>query len=239
MNDEQRNHSCSDDPDEEWCCNLWEAASMQLSVKTLGWAEPWRRAVWVEFKKLPNSFLCGLLCPPTPHLTSFHCWFTTEWGNGPFFCLRSKKWNQSAHSEVQFDLRVLQTQSHAHVKSTWSQPFPGGLSDEVSRESGWAAGLEDVRAHTPVLRLLRLPVTSLVHKALLSGDWVPPLVKPQWLVAFVFSACRAKHRRYSNCGYVHQRTHWAFTHLYESLSIVCTASNVNTDRGQSWNKNKA
>lgn len=126
---------------------------------------------------------------------------------------------------------------------------PRGLIDEASRDWGWGPGLEDVRAHAPVLPLLRLPVTSLVHKALFSCDWVPPLVKPQWLVAVVFSACKTKHRCYSNCGRFHQRTHTdlslsslsdrtGFTHLYEMISIVWTASNINTAQGQSW-KNKA
>lgn len=114
--------------------------------------------------------------------------------------------------EVQFDLTVLVTNTlscsqspqeanrHHHVR-------PRGLIDKFSRDWGWTPRLEDVRAYAPVLPLLCLPVTSLVHKALLSSDWVPPLVKPQWLVAFVFSACKNKHRCYSNCGRFHQRTH--------------------------------
>lgn len=106
-------------------------------------------------------------------------------------------WSESVGNE--HTLQAKPTVPH-HVR-------PRGLIDEVSRDWGWAAGLEDVRAHAPVLPFLRLPVTSLVHKALLSGDWVPPLVKPQWLVTFVFSACKTKHRCYSNCGRFHQRTH--------------------------------
>lgn len=71
------------------------------------------------------------------------------------------------------------------------------LSDEVRSDPGGVPGLEDVGTHAPVLSVLRLPVTSLVHKVCLSSDWVPPLVKPQRLVAFVFSPCRRKHRCYS------------------------------------------
>lgn len=154
-------------------------------------------------------------------------WLTRESGHGPFSFPHSKNkmrvhaWRYSLIWEC-----WEQTHSRVHVKPTVSHHVrPRGLIDEVSRDWGWGPGLEDVRAHAPVLPLLRLPVTSLVHKALFSCDWVPPLVKPQWLVAFVFSACKTKHRCYSNCGRFHQRTHTdlslsslsdrtGFTHLY-------------------------
>lgn len=140
------------------------------------------------------------------------CWFTRDWRNGPFSFphsenkIRVHNWRYSLIWKCWYP-----THSHAHkVHTKPTVPHhvrPRGLIDEVSRDWGWAAGLEDVRAHAPVLPLLRLPVTSLVHEALLSGDGVPPLVKPLWLVAFVFSACKTKHRCYSNCGRFHQRTH--------------------------------
>lgn len=56
-------------------------------------------------------------------------------------------------------------------------------------------GLEYVRTHAPVLSVLRLPVAPFVHKVRLPGDGARPLVKPQRLVAFVFSTCRRERRR--------------------------------------------
>lgn len=65
-------------------------------------------------------------------------------------------------------------------------------SEQLPVRWGWCdlrgvPGLVDVGTHAPVLSLLCLPVTSLVDKVCLSSDRVPPLMEPQWLVAFIFS----------------------------------------------------
>ncbi|TNN52910.1 hypothetical protein EYF80_036848 [Liparis tanakae] len=46
-------------------------------------------------------------------------------------------------------------------------------------------------------RGMDIRLTSLVHKVCFPGDGVPPLVKPQRLVAFVFFPCGKKHSFWS------------------------------------------
>lgn len=204
---------------EQWnhSCDDW--IKLNNDAVTSGW-------LWVASMQLSFSALKLLEGVKTEEgLTSSHRCRVRGW---PLILPLQLKQNKSAHLEVQ-----LQTHSHAHKE--WGP--------EVSRESRCAPGLEDVGAHAPVLSLLRLPVTSLVHKALLSSERVPPLVKPQWLVALVFPACEAKHRCYANCGHVHHRTHtWRQFAKRSGLQVsIWEASNsvycfkIKT-RGQSWNK---
>lgn len=128
-------------------------------------------------------FLCGLQhhLTSTHYLTAVSVSKRTTQGTPPYFpCCKNRMrvhiWRYSVRREC---VKHTHSRAHkgphgAHKPATppllQDQSESRSLSDEIRSDPGGVPGLEDVGTHAPVLSVLRLPVTSLVHKVCLSSD---------------------------------------------------------------------
>lgn len=172
----------------------------------MGWLQ--ESALWVVFTKHLVSGVCRCLyCISHSHITSLLFHYSVSEDNSVNTPCFPQSRNRVRVYIGRYSVWECVKHTHSHAHRSWSSYAPlsddqrlsSSLSEEISCDPQSVPGLEDVRTHAPVPSILRLPVTSFVHKVCLSCDRVPPLMKPQWLVAFIFPTCGEKHKAMLSC----------------------------------------